>query len=236
MFTKIIFAYVLWGAVFKSKHMVAGYTFNTMILYYIISSAITQFDQTSMITNKMSEEVQNGQFSKYLLFPINIKEYYFLYSLGGTVFFGVFSIVCIFIFGLIFQKNLFYNIEISRLGLSFVIVLLGLLFMKEINYAIGILSIKYIDVTVFVLIKDNIIMLITGGLIPLSFFSKNVVRVMKFFPFYFLNYYPTELVITGDTKDVKIAIFVLVAWTATAKIANKVMMTRIRKKYEGVGL
>lgn len=35
--TKILFAYILWGAVFRQKNIVAGFTFNSMLSYYTIS-------------------------------------------------------------------------------------------------------------------------------------------------------------------------------------------------------
>ena len=42
--TKIIFAYVLWGVIFEGKDMIAGFTFNIMLSYYIISYFLSQIE------------------------------------------------------------------------------------------------------------------------------------------------------------------------------------------------
>ena len=42
--TKILFAYLLWGMVFKNKDMAGMFTFHSMVSYYIISSFLSQLE------------------------------------------------------------------------------------------------------------------------------------------------------------------------------------------------
>ena len=48
--TKIIFAYVLWDAIFEGKEMIAGFTFHSMLSYYIISSFLSQIEMSGGIS------------------------------------------------------------------------------------------------------------------------------------------------------------------------------------------
>ena len=68
--TKIIFAYVLWGAVFEGKESIAGFTFHSMLSYYIISSFLSQIEMSGGISGEISSRIRNGTFSKYMVIPM----------------------------------------------------------------------------------------------------------------------------------------------------------------------
>jgi ABC-2 type transport system permease protein len=51
--TKILFAYILWGAVFGERMEVAGFTFDAMLSYYIISSFISQMEMSDGVSGEI---------------------------------------------------------------------------------------------------------------------------------------------------------------------------------------
>ena len=50
--SRIALAYILWSAIFDTRAVVAGFTFNAMITYYIIASFMTQMDQSGDFAGK----------------------------------------------------------------------------------------------------------------------------------------------------------------------------------------
>lgn len=84
--TKIIFAYVLWGAIFEGKDMIAGFTFHSMLSYYIISSFLSQIEMSGGISREISARIRNGTFSKYMVIPVNIEKYFLAMETGWLPF------------------------------------------------------------------------------------------------------------------------------------------------------
>lgn len=84
--TKIIFAYVLWGAIFEGKDMIAGFTFHSMLSYYIISSFLSQIEMSGGISREISSRIRNGTFSKYMVIPVNIENIFWLWKRGWLPF------------------------------------------------------------------------------------------------------------------------------------------------------
>lgn len=84
--TKIIFAYVLWGAIFEGKDMIAGFTFHSMLSYYIISSFLSQIEMSGGISREISSRIRNGTFSKYMVIPVNIEKYFLARKRGWLPF------------------------------------------------------------------------------------------------------------------------------------------------------
>ncbi len=236
MFVKVLFAFVLWSIIYESHNTIAGYSFQQMILYYILCSFVMQLDKTEIITNTMSEEIQNGKFAKYLIMPIKLEKYFFTYSLGATVLNTLFIAVGCACLVYLIQIDASISVTFSQSVILFIIVLLGIIFMSKINYLIGILSMKYIDVTIFILVKDNIFALLKGELIPLVLLPKSVFSAMKYFPFYYIGYYPVNTIITGNLESVWLAIAVLLIWIICLGIFNKHLFAKYKIVYEGTGL
>lgn len=80
--TKIIFAYVLWDAIFEGKEMIAGFTFHSMLSYYIISSFLSQIEMSGGISREISSRIRTGTFSKYMVIPVNIEKYFLAMETG----------------------------------------------------------------------------------------------------------------------------------------------------------
>ena len=235
MFTRILLAFILWGVAYESNSLIGGYTYNQMLLYYILSSFILQLDKTDIIANSMAEEVQNGRFAKYIIMPINVKNYFLFYSLGDS-FLNLFSFICCIGFIIFFGLRLSFTITAAHFLGLLVVIVLGILIMANINFIIGTLAIKYYDITVFMMVKDNILSLITGSLLPLSLFPKGILNIMHFFPFYYIGYYPVNLLITGDVESIFMAACILTVWLFVLHLAATRLFKKYIMSYEGIGL
>lgn len=234
--SKILLAYVLWGAIFGKQSNISGFTFNSMLSYYIISSFLSQLDQSSNVGWQIAREIRNGSFSKYIIRPIGVFRYFAAQTVGVTAFLSFFiliaAIIWFFIFHINFVISINYRIILAVLSLTF----LGLLFMIQINYFIGILAFKFIDTGIFMMIKDNIVQFVTGALIPITLLPSEIIRVMTFFPFYYISYLPTMLILGRNGNEIIPGIIILLLWNIFLGIINSITYKSLKSLYDGVGI
>lgn len=233
---RIILSFILWSALFKGKDTIGGFSFNMMITYYIVSSFFSKLDMSESIVNQLSYEIRTGKFSKYLIQPVKPLGYFISVTCAKTIFIFCISSAVTIVLAFVFRKYLSFNSRMSMILTAFFINILGLIFLMLLNYFIGILSFKFYDIGAFNMIKNNIFEFITGTFIPLSLFPIWVESNMKLFPFYYIYYYPSTMIVTGDNGNVLSAITVLLSWNLFMAAAIKITYKVLRKKYEGVGI
>lgn len=234
--TKILFAYILWGVIFDSKELVAGFTFQSMLSYYIISAFLTQLDLSSEISREISTRIRNGTFSKYMVLPVNVEKYYIAMQGGTVLFYLVCDIVAAVVWVFLFHIEFAITNNPIVILCAVTLILLGLLFMIQLNYLLGILTFKYQEISTFLMVKDNLVALITGSMIPLILLPERIVDFMKVFPFYYVSYLPSMLLIGRCEIEAVPGIFIMVSWCLAFGIINKVTYKKYRTKYDGVGI
>ncbi len=233
---KILFAYILWQGIFDHRSMVAGFTFDSMLSYYIINSFLSQLDMSVKVSEELSNRIRTGTFSKYMVIPVNIQGYFLAQTAGASVFYLIFNLIAavvwIFIFGIRFT---FTNNQWLILA-AFVFVLLGLIFMIQLNYFLGLLTLKFQDIYLFLMIKNNLVAFIAGTLIPLALLPEIVLQVMRYFPFYYCSYLPSMLLIGRNVNEIGFGLITLSSWVLIFIVINKIAYERLRVKYDGVGI
>ncbi|MDF2885961.1 MAG: transporter permease [Lacrimispora sp.] len=234
--TKIVFASLLWGTIFAGRDKVTGFTINSMMSYYIISSFLTQLDMSSKVSREISQRIRNGTFSKYMIIPINIQGYFIAMEMG-VVFFNLFiyfitSVLWIFIFRIRF---VFVSDPVVLAG-AVILIILGLFFMAQLNYYLGLLTLKYEEIETFLMIKDNLVAFVTGSIIPLTLLPEGIVLVMKAFPFYYVTYLPSMLFIGRIKGELGMGLLVLSCWCVVLQAVIHATWQNYRVKYDGVGI
>lgn len=236
MVTKILFAYLLWGAIFGNEQEVAGFTFPAMLSYYVISSFLSQIDTSGEIGQDISGRIRNGTFSSYMILPMGTLWFYIARQLGTTVFYGFCILGALALWMVLFPVEFVIIGSWQIIPAVLVLVGIGLLFMVQLNYFLGILTFRFQEISTFLMVKDNLIALITGALIPLALLPDGIIMVMKLFPFYYVTYLPSMALIGKCQDEVFTGIVVLAGWSLFFAIVNRVIFARYRIKYDGVGI
>ncbi len=234
--TKILLAYVLWGAIFQERDTVSGFSFNAMLIYYILNSFITQLDQSTGIGSQIADEIKNGRFSKYIVKPMSIFGYFAAQSAGVSGFLLSFNLIAAMIWILIFKVDFTIIASLPNIAAAILLTLLGLLFMLQLNFLIGILAFKFLDTSFFMMIKDNITEFVRGSLIPLTLLPDGILRGMMLFPFYYISYLPTMLLLGRNENEMVPGILILIGWNTGFWLINSLTFKRLRSKYDGVGV
>lgn len=234
--TKILFAYILWGAIYGENNIVADFTFDTMLSYYIISSFLAQIDMSDNVSNEVSSKIRNGTFSKYMVLPVNIQNYFMAQSVGKVCFNLLIDLISAIIWLIIFRIHFVFTKDVYMILLSVILIIEGLVFMIQLNYFLGILTLKFQDIQIFLMIKNNLVAFITGTLIPLVLLPENIVKIMRIFPFYYVTYLPSMLLIGKNQEEALAGIIILAAWILFFALINRLFYNTMRVKYDGVGI
>ena len=234
--TKILFAYLLWGVIFQSNSKVAGFSFYTMLSYYIISAFLNHLDLSSEVSKEISSKIKNGTFSKYMILPVQIEKYFIAKTVGVTLIYLFFGLIASALWIFIFQIEFTFIKDMSTILVAFFMILLGLLFMLQLNYFLGILTLKYQEIGIFLMIKNHIVAFVTGSIIPLVLLPQSFLSIMKLFPFYYVNYLPSMLLIGRAKKEMITGILVLGAWCLVIQLLIGLSWGKYRRKYDGVGI
>jgi ABC-type uncharacterized transport system, permease component len=234
--TKIIFAYLIWGIIFDGREMVSGFTFHSMLSYYIISSFLTQIDISGGISREISYKIRNGTFSKYMVIPVQIEKYFIAMEAGSICFYLVADFIAAVAWVFIFRIRFVITGSILLILSAVVMILLGLLFMIKLNFYLGILTLKYQEISTFLIIKDNLVSLITGSIIPLALLPDYVVGFMKIFPFYYITYLPSMLLIGRCGEEALRGIILLLVWCIGLDVISRKTYQKYRLKFDGVGI
>lgn len=234
--TKILFAYLLWGLIFQKKATVGQFTFHGMLSYYIISSFLSQLEMSGGISREIHDRIRNGTFSKYIVLPVGVEKYFMAMELGIVLFYIAFDFTASVVWVLIFQIQFAFAVNVWVVICAVMMAVLGLLFMVQLNFFLGILTLKYQGIGTFLMIKNNLAALVTGSIVPLALFPEAVVNVMKALPFYYVTYLPAML-LTGKCEEEAVAgIAVIAGWCLVMQLFINIAWKKYLRKYDGVGI
>lgn len=234
--TKLLFAYIVWGAIFSGRNTVSGFTLETMLTYYLISSFLTQLDKSKVVSGEVSKRIRNGTFSKYMVIPVGAEGYFLAQTFGASAFYLIFNLFASAFWIFLFHIRLAVTSEPFVILEAVLLVLMGLTFMAQLNFFIGILAFYFQDIGLFLMIKENILAFITGAVIPLALLPTWVVSALKAFPFYYVTYLPAMLLIGRNSGEISSGFLTLCLWMIGFIILNRIGYGILRRKYDGVGI
>ena len=234
---RIIAAWILWSVIFTDQEVVSGFTFQSMLSYYVVSSFLASLDMSNQISGEMSYLIKDGGFSKHMVTPMNPFGFFSHMIAGEAVFHLGFSLIAAAFCAIVFQISIVLSPDIVRIILGCVLTVTGLLFMAGYQYVIGVLAFKFIDISFFLHVQGSIIAFATGALVPLSLLPSTVVLILQYLPFTHVVYTPA-MVFTGQISisEGLYGLCILLLWTVVIISLGQLAYTKLRTRYEGVGI
>lgn len=234
--TKILFACLLWGLIFEEREMVSGFTYHSMLSYYVISSFLSQLEKSGGISEEITYKIRNGSFSNYMVLPISIEGYFTSMEAGIVLFYLGFDLAAAFIWVFIFRIKFVFVQSGFIFCCALLMVIIGLFFMVQLNYFLGILTLKYEEISTFLMIKNNLISLVTGSIVPLTLFPEAVVSFMKLLPFYYVTYLPSMLLTGHCRQEAVTGLLIISGWCIVMQFLIVFIWKKYSRKYDGVGI
>lgn len=194
--TYLILIYFLWRSIFKnSDGTINGMTFEQVFIYLALASSILPIFQT-WIEWEMSGSIIRGTIVKDLTKPVD----YQLLNLFGALGFALNNLATVTVPSLVIVciiAGSYINLGANLLVFVAALVL-AYLISFAIDYCIGLISFYTESVWGIIVTKEVIILLLSGAVMPLSFFPQNVRSVVEFLPFHAIFNTPLTILISKD--------------------------------------
>jgi len=171
-----------------------------------------------------------------MVIPLNVQGHFLAQTIGTSAFYIMFNLIAAVIWVFIFHIQFAFTTNVVIILSVICMILLGLVFMVQLNFFLGILTFKFQDISLFLMIKNNLVAFITGTLIPLSLLPDILVAIMRILPFYYVTYLPSMLLIGQNSSEAGIGIITLSIWVLLFIPINKITYDRLRVRFDGVGI
>jgi ABC-2 type transport system permease protein len=228
---RIAFAWILWGAIFTGRDEVSGFTYQTMLSYYVINSFLATMDMSGNVSGEVSNRIKEGTYSKFMVIPSNPQLHFLSQALGAGVYYSLFAALaaaaCVFLF----RINLVFIADPAKMILAAAVFLTGTVFMSSFQFFIGIWAFKFQDINFLLYTYPAVIQFFKGEYVPLALLPPTFAGALRFFPFTYVSYTPAML-LTGrmELSDGFTGLAVISAWTLGMMVISQLTYKRLRSK------
>lgn len=186
--------YFIWSAVYGpagAGHVIAGYDLGQMITYVAVGWIIRSF-YWNTIDQEMAYEVLDGKIAMALIKPISVQGMWLARAMGESAFrLGLLTAPTAVAIAVIFPVQAPASLPHALL---FVAAAVGSFFlMGAINFLIGTCAIRLKSILALIRAKYWLIELLSGVLIPISFFPGTAQTIMAWLPFPHVAFTPLEI-------------------------------------------
>lgn len=188
--------YFLWKAVFESAgtDVVNGMTFHDTLVYLVLATALFNFMEMYVVW-EIGRNIQSGQIVLDLLKPMKYRSYLF-WTYSGTfviqffaTFLPTFIVVAVVTHGAIpIGINLLYFV---------VSAIMAVMINYSIDFLIGGVCLYTESIWGINIMKQVIVLLLSGATIPLAFFPEKFRQVVEYLPFQSIYNAPLTILLKG---------------------------------------
>lgn len=183
--------YFIWSAIYHPGQSIAGYNMSQMITYVTVGWIIRSF-YTNTIDQEMAYEVIEGKIAMDLIKPVSVQWMWICRAMGESAFrLGLLTLPTALVVSFIFpmqgpaSRGHFFLFLLSTLGSFFL--------MAAIGFLIGTCAIPLKSILALVRAKQWVIELLSGLLLPMSFFPEKIRIVLDWLPFEHIAYTPLQI-------------------------------------------
>lgn len=228
----LIVVYFLWKAIYASAgtDVVNGMTFSDTLIYLVLATALFNFMEMYLVWD-MGRSIQSGKITLDLLKPIEYRRYMF-WSLSGafvTQFFFTFLPTFI-VVAAVTQGAI-------HLGINLIFFVISVVLAVSINYSIdfivGTICLYTESIWGFNIMKQVIVMLLSGATVPLAFFPEPLKTIAYYLPFQSIYNAPLSVLLDGSPQPMTIIttlgtqLFWCIVMTVISKLFWKASLRQI---------
>jgi ABC-2 type transport system permease protein len=187
--------YFIWNAVYHQSGssgdmVINGYTLSEMVTYVSVGW-IARSLYFSNIDEVIDDMVRSGEIGIYLIRPVNFQIMLFAQAIGESLFRLIFFTFPI---GLVLWLCFPIALPVSGSAMVFFLLalLIGFFILAEMNFIIGLLAFRFKSIEGLMRAKYYLVQLLSGLLIPLSFFPPALEKILDYLPFQAISYTPLQ--------------------------------------------
>lgn len=193
----LIVIYFLWKAIYSSVEsgVVNGMTFSDTMIYLVLATSLFSFMEVFLVW-EMHRNIQSGKIVLDIIKPLGYQPYMFSYFSG--------SIISLFVTTFLPTFIIIYFVSGGAiiLGTNLIFFMLSIIFSIIINlcidFSIGTICLYTQSTWGVNIMKEAIVLLLSGASIPIAFFPEPLKTIVMYLPFQAIYNSPLEQLINND--------------------------------------
>ncbi len=218
----LIVVYYLWKAIYASAgtEVVNGMTFTDTLIYLVLATALFNFMEMYTVW-EIGRNIQSGKIVLDLLKPMDYRKYLFWSYSGSFVtqffltFLPTFIAVSVVTHGAVpLRLNLLYFV---------ISVVMAVSINYSIDFIVGTICLYTESIWGINIMKQVIVLLLSGATIPLAFFPETLKTVMYYLPFQSIYNAPLSILLNGNPqpRTVLVTLGTQFAWCIAMFVLSK---------------
>ncbi len=188
----LIFAVLLWNAVFYEIGSIAGYTKVKIISYYILSVLIMDLTYVG-VNYEIAEDIRCGKLSQYLIRPLSYLGHSFAIKIGSNVPYFAISSIVICLYTVLALKTFYIQTNFINILLFIIALFFAFILSFMFTFIISLFTFWFEEISAIQSLCDVVVYILSGALLPLRFFSLQIQNIFAFLPFKYLLNFPIEI-------------------------------------------
>lgn len=229
-FIMLLTTVFLWKSVYKGIDVVEGVTENQMLTYAIWASLLNSFFQSTIYDN-MRDKIDRGEIGSYFTRPYNIILSFLAEDLGRIFSNILFQVIPLFIFS--FVVITFFPLPVNFI--AFIIFLISCMLSYGILWGISLIVslflFWFINLGSLNFVKDVIVRILSGSIVPLWFFPEWFNNISNYLPFKYTFQTPLSIFI-GQIKveEAGFSLLIQFLWVSLLSFTAFLMWARVKDK------
>lgn len=233
----IVIQVFLWMAVYGGSSTVQlyGYTFPQMITYVIAAAFVGRLVDTG-VEYAINDDIHSGGLARYLVKPMAYIPFRMAYTIGSRLLpLSVLLLLAGAAVGVL-HVSAGFQPEAGRLALFLPALLLGFLLNFFVFFLVSMLGFWLTEVGSFFMTIQVIIMVVSGGLFPITVLGDGFVRVMRWLPFIYTTYFPLNILTGQESFEYAVTgIGIQAIWIVLLALSSAWAWRRGIRRYVAVG-
>lgn len=218
----LIVVYYLWKAIYASagSDTVNGMTFSDTLIYLVLATALFNFMEMYTVW-EMGRSIQSGKIVLELLKPMKYRSYLFWTYSGQFVTNFFFTFLPTFIVVALVTHG---AVHMGLNLLFFVIsVIIAISLNYSINFLVGTICVYTESIWGINIMKQVIVLLLSGATIPLAFFPEPFRTMTYYLPFQSIYNAPLSILLNAhpEPKELAVTLGTQLAWCIGMLVLSK---------------
>lgn len=210
------------------------FAFKQLISYFLISQAVADltFSADSRFGRNIQKAIKDGTLSNQLIKPMDILKLMYLSYIGKRITSIIYAI-------LVLTVGIYLYTPASIWGIVFFFISLVLTAFVGfgINTYVGMVGFYSPEAGSIKNVFEHIKYILSGAVIPLSYFPELARKITELTPFPILAYYPTTILQSGDLNSETLLKIALSAfWAIVLVFSSRYFWNKALRNYDGVGI
>lgn len=195
----LIVVYFLWKAIYASAgtDIVNGMTFSDTLIYLVLATALFNFMEMYIVW-EIGRNIQSGKIVLDLIKPMKYRQYMFWSYSGSFITNFFFTLLPTFIIVSIVTHGAIH------FGINILIFIISVIMAVSINYSIdfivGTICLYTESIWGINIMKQVIVMLLSGVSIPIAFFPEPLKSIVYYLPFQSIYNAPLSVLLDGNPQ------------------------------------